>query len=282
MTLYNYFFKKKITFTGELIRPAMSYAFRIREYLRYRFHAKSEFKVHSPFVYDFYTKVILAKDRLPESLIRVEDFRKNMEKSFQEIHVTDLGTGAKTKPESRKIKENMRHYASQKKDAFLLYRIVCFLKPSSVLELGTSLGMSAMYMASADRNIPLTTIEACGQTAALAKKNFDALSLPVKLIEGNVDEILGPLLAKISQVDMVFFDANHTREATLRYFYQCMEYANDKTIFIFDDIYWSQGMKDAWEEICSRPEVRTSIDLYSMGIVFFDKKIAKQHFVLKY
>jgi predicted O-methyltransferase YrrM len=81
---------------------------------------------------------------------------------------------------------------------------------------------------------------------------------------------------------MVFFDANHTKEATLNYFNQCLEKANNNTVFIFDDIYWSEGMTEAWKEIYSNPAVTYSIDLFHLGIVFFNKEWIKSHFKIKF
>jgi len=260
----------------------MNNAFRIREFIRYKINAQSEYKIHSPFAFDFYTRVVISKQKLPECLLEVEKIRKECLRSSEMIAVTDLGTGAGTKPQERKIKDIMRQYSNTKMDAFLLYRIVNYLKPAQILELGTSLGTSTMYMSLADKKIPVTTIEACPQTAEVARRNFEKLSLNIKLIVGNFDDVLIPTLKKTGVPGIVFFDGNHTKEATLRYFEVCLQFIGERSVFVFDDIYWSPGMKEAWKIIVSHPEVRTSMDLYRLGIVFFDKKIAKQHFVLKY
>ncbi len=256
--------------------------FRLKEFFRYKIQAKSEFKIHSPFAYDFYTKVIRSKQKFPEELIVVEKIRKNACRSSAYIVVSDFGTGKLTKPAERKISDIIRHYTNSKKDAYLLYRIVQYVKPYQILELGTSLGISAMYMSLADTHIPVTTIEACPQTAAAARSHFEKLSLDIDIVIGNFDEVLMPTLNKTKGAGLIFFDGNHTKEATLRYFFECLKFADERSVFVFDDIYWSPGMKEAWNEIWNHPEVRTSIDLHRLGIVFFDKKIAKQHFVLKY
>lgn len=260
----------------------MNTAFRLKEFIRYKAHAGSAFKVHSPFAYSFYTMVIQSKQKFPKELFAAEEIRKSCLQSSEYIVVNDLGTGNLTKPAERKISDIMRQYANAKKDVFLLHRIVKHVKPSHILELGTSLGISAIYMSLANKEIPVTTIEACPQTAATARSNFEKLSLNIELLIGNIDEVLAPTLHKIHVVGLVFFDGNHTKEATLRYFNECLKFIDKNSVFIFDDIYWSPEMKDAWNEICAHPEVSTSIDLYRLGIVFFDKKIAKQHFVLKY
>jgi predicted O-methyltransferase YrrM len=81
---------------------------------------------------------------------------------------------------------------------------------------------------------------------------------------------------------MVFFDGNHKKEATLRYFDMCLSHIHNNSILLFDDIHWSKGMKEAWENIRQHPSVVVSIDLFSMGIVFFRKELSKQDFVLRF
>ncbi|HNW70382.1 MAG TPA: class I SAM-dependent methyltransferase [Bacteroidales bacterium] len=210
----------------------MNNAFRIREFIRYKLKAQSEYKIHSPFAYDFYTKVVISKQKLPECLLEVEKIRKECLRLPEKIAVTDLGTGAGIKPAERKIQDIMRRYSNSKKDAFLLYRMVKYLKPSQILELGTSLGISTMYLSMADKQIPVTTIEACTQTAELARKNFEKLSLPVNLILGDLNQILIPTLKKTGVPELVFFDGNHTKEATLQYFDACHLLMKDPFLFL--------------------------------------------------
>ncbi len=260
----------------------MNTLFRLKDFVRYRHKAGTAFQVHSPFAYAFYTEVVRSKQKIPETLVAAEQIRKTCLHSPEKIFVNDLGTGGLSKPSERKIKDIMRRYAGSKKDAFLLYRMVNYLKPATILELGTSLGISSIYMALANQNIPLTTIEGCPKTAAAASKNFEKLSLNINLICGNLDEVLPASLKKMQVAGLVYFDGNHTKEATLRYFDECLNYTDSQSVFVFDDIHWSPGMYEAWTTLCAHPKVTISMDLYRLGIVFFNKKISKQHYVLKY
>jgi predicted O-methyltransferase YrrM len=256
--------------------------FRIIEYVKYYFKAGSAYAIHAPFTYDFYRKVIRSKQKLPERLKEIEKQRNALLRSGDTIYVTDYGTGAGKERKDRKISQIARSYANNKRDAFLIYRIIQFARPATILELGTSLGITTMYMAKANSEAIIYSIEGCPGTARLARQNFDGAGLNINLIIGNIDTFLPELLEKELSLDFVFFDANHTKEATLKYYDLCLQKANEKTIFVFDDIYWSPGMKEAWQTIISSPQVSVSIDLYKMGIVFFKKNTAKQHFVLKY
>jgi predicted O-methyltransferase YrrM len=99
---------------------------------------------------------------------------------------------------------------------------------------------------------------------------------------GNFDQILPNLLAQRKQVDFVYIDGNHTKAATLHYFQECLAKAHEGTLLIFDDIYWSKGMEEAWEEIKNHPQVTVTVDLFWIGLVYFKKGQAKEHFKLKY
>ena len=87
-------------------------------------------------------------------------------------------------------------------------------------------------------------------------------------------------MSKFKQVDMVYFDGNHQEKATIEYFNQCLAKAHENSIFIFDDIYWSKGMKKAWEFIKGHSDVTVTIDLFEVGIVFFKKDQTKQNFTI--
>ncbi len=81
---------------------------------------------------------------------------------------------------------------------------------------------------------------------------------------------------------MFFFDGNHRKEPTLRYFEQCIHFSNENSIFVFDDIHWSKGMESAWEYIKNDRRVSITIDLFWFGIIFFVEGVEKQDFVIRY
>jgi predicted O-methyltransferase YrrM len=165
----------------------------------------------------------------------------------------------------------------------VLYRILnVYFQNATVLELGTSLGITTAYLAAAESKNNIVTFEGCLEIASVARQNFDELGLlNVSLKVGNIDETLPKYLKGISSVGLVFFDANHRYEPTMRYFELCLEKADESTIFIFDDIYWSKEMRKAWEEIKEYEAVRQTLDFYQVGIVMFRKSQPKQHFRLR-
>ncbi|MBP6333912.1 MAG: class I SAM-dependent methyltransferase [Bacteroidia bacterium] len=252
-------------------------------YLRHKLLGATLQGIHSPFVFELLNKVI--KDETPYYFYEeIESLRSKLLLNEESIDVTDFGTGG-TIGKSRKLKISYisKHFLQPKRNAQLLSRLVTHLKPNNILELGTSLGISTLYLALADKKNTIITLEGCKNTAAIATKNFQTLRTGnITLIQGEFNESLPQALASFDKLDFVYFDGNHTKQATMNYFNTCLPKHHDQSIFIFDDIHWSREMSKAWSEIKKHPDVSISIDLYRFGLVFFRKGIPKQHFNLNY
>ncbi len=257
----------------------------ILRYLAYRRKAVGRFSIHSPFVYDLYTNVLDDKHFYPE-YEQMKSIRHAYSQNHTPIEVIDFGTGAGNKKyESyyRNVSEIARRAGQKEKYSRLLFRLVRYFKPVNILELGTSLGISTSAFALARPDASIHSIEGCSGIASTAMDNFEKNAFSnIKVHIGSFNKILPRLLEKTGSLDFVYFDGNHRREATLSYFDQCLAKVNNDSIFVFDDIYWSKGMQQAWEEIKAHPDVSLSIDIFKMGIVFFRKESSRQDFMLKY
>jgi predicted O-methyltransferase YrrM len=256
------------------------------KYLQYLWQASSGkgHGIHSPFVYDFVEHVLNARDK-PEAFARIEAHRRWLLSSAEMLEVEDFGAGsAFGQLHQRSVGSIARHAAKAPKFGRLLYRIAEHYHCRHVLELGTSLGISTAYMASAPGVARVLTLEGAPAIAQAAGNGFATLGLKqVEQIVGNFDDTLAEALKRMPSPDLVFVDGNHREEPTLRYFRQCLAAAHDETILVFDDIHWSEGMENAWAQIKSHPQVRCTIDLFFVGIVLLPKAFReKQDFVIRY
>jgi len=255
------------------------------KYIFYKLFAKHKkaFGLHSPFLYSLVSQVINNSSSY-YAMDDIWNLRDDLLNSNQEITVNDFGAGSKImKSEKRRIADIVNYSAVKMKYGELLFRLVVRFKPYTILELGTSVGISTLYLAMPNSKSKVYTMEGCAETAAVAKSNFNLFNANnIQQVVGNIDENLEPLLNNIKKLDFVFFDANHTQQATINYFNACISKIHEKTIFVFDDIHWSKGMGNAWKQIKDNSKVTLSIDLFYMGIVFFDTNLSKENFVIKF
>jgi predicted O-methyltransferase YrrM len=252
-----------------------------QSYLRFLVESTNQYGVHSPFVYDFLT--VGLKEKIGDAdRDTLRKLRKALEADQSRVMVEDFGAG------SRKFKDSERKVSQIAKTAGIswsrsrkLYRTVKHFKPQNILEFGTSLGMATASMSLATPEAKIDTLEGCPQTAGIAISMFDRFGMQnINMHIGEFSSTLPGLLNKNSY-DLVFFDGNHQKEATLSYFEMCLESAHDSSVFIFDDIHWSQDMEQAWKEIREHDQVTLSIDTYQWGFVFFKSGRQKEHFILR-
>lgn len=249
-------------------------------FLRYFIYLLKTIKkqhIQSPFVFELYTKIIKERNHY-YVFDNIESVRSKMLISTKRINVSDFGTGEST---SRSISSIAKKSLKSAKYGQLLFRLVNHLQPKNLLELGTSLGITSSYLSFANSSSKLTTIEGCPETAKIAKSNFNLLSATnINLVIGPFDNMLHEELNNLDKIDFVFFDGNHNLEPTLDYFELCLNKVHEKSVFVFDDIHWSKNMELAWNTIKKHPQITISIDLFEMGLVFFNKEQKKQDLVL--
>jgi len=255
------------------------------KYVKYKLTAKYKkgYGVHSPFLYHF-VRELLYGNQYFYAFDDIYELRLDLLDCEEEIEVKDFGAGSKKmKSNTRKIKDIAKYSAVNDKFGELIFKIIEYYKPQTIIELGTSLGLGTLYLAMPNSKAKVYTIEGCPETAKQANKNFDELNIKnISQITGNINEELPKLLQKLDTVDFVYFDGNHQKEATLNYFNQYLEKAHNDTIFYFDDIHWSEGMEEAWNEIKQNKNITLTIDLFFSGIVFFKKELSKQDFVVRF
>ena len=255
----------------------------IRRFFNYLIKGRTKYYIHSPFVYEFCEEV-LSDERYFYAFDDIDYLRYQLLSNHQEIQVTDFGAGSKQmKTDRRKISAIAKNAAVSVSMGKLLFKIIQYYKPQTILELGTSLGIATLYLAKANEKAIVHTIEGCPQTAQLAQQHFTALkSTNIHLHKGTFQEQLPKVLNQMQTLDLLYIDGHHEEKATLNYFEQCLNKANEHSIFILDDIHWSEGMESAWKQIKAHPKVQLSIDLFRMGLVFFKKDKVKEDFTLYY
>lgn len=240
--------------------------------------------VHSPFVFDFITSVLNDKGHY-YAYEKVEAIREQLLLDKTEITIEDMGAGSVHSSSAvRTIASVARNAAKPPKYGQLLFRMANYYKPKMILELGTSFGISSAYLSLGSGSNNMITIEGSAEIAKRAKEHFRLLGLTgIQSLQGNFDLVLPAVLQEGFEPDFVFIDGNHRLEPTLRYFNLLLQHKPVTGVYVFDDIHWSAEMEEAWATISSHPEVFLSIDLFFIGLVFFNPSFqVKQHFSIRF
>jgi predicted O-methyltransferase YrrM len=251
----------------------------IFEYINYRWNAKGRQGTHSPFVYDFADKCL----KIPID----STFDTNRKTLFKElktnnstIQIEDFGAGSKYLGNERKISQIFKTSSSKGKYGDLLYRLAKHYQPETILEFGTSLGIGTIHLTSGNPTSSIRTVEACAETRNQALKNIRTFGITT--IQSQLctfDLFLSSYEGE--PFDLVFVDGHHDGEAVKKYMLQLEKFSHNDTIFILDDIRWSNSMLEAWKWFIHNPDYHVTIDLFRMGIVLRRPQQEKEHFTIK-
>ncbi len=240
--------------------------------------------MHSPFVFDFITNV-LNDERYFYAYAQIEQQRQYLLNDTRKIRIEDFGAGSRIiNSKERTVQSIARTSLKPKKFSQLLFRMVNYYQPNTIIELGTSLGITTAYLASAKNDAKIISMEGSSAVAFGARENFSKLHLTnIELTEGNFDDTLSTAISKLSSIDFAFIDGNHRYQPTINYFLQILSKSNNHSIIILDDIHWSKEMEDAWNFVQEHEAVTLTIDLFFIGIVLLEKEFkVKQHFSVQF
>lgn len=257
------------------------------DFLKYLYRSHNLHGVHSPAIYNLNRFVFNKRCEMVE-LENVNRLRSFLKTQTQAISWNELGAGSRIlHGRTKKVSEILRTSGTNPRYGEILYQLIKYYKCNQLLELGTSLGVATSYMCSAvASNSPanLYTLEGNSELLNFTKANFSRFfpGNNIQFIHGNFDLVLPGLLQTINTLDLVFIDGNHTYEATMNYFNLISPKLHQNSLVIIDDIYWSNEMKQAWNEIKLSPKVYATVDLFRWGLVIFKQDMQKEDFTIRF
>jgi predicted O-methyltransferase YrrM len=251
-------------------------------FLNFLWNSKNQHGVHSPFVYNLVTKCFYDKKNYPEYAV-LKNYRNSLLENKNTIEVTDFGAGSRVfKSNSRAINQIAKNAGISPKRAELLFRIVNYFQPETILEIGTSLGLATSAISLGDKNAQIITLEGCPNTISIAKRQCGLQNLNnIEFVNTKFEDFLKNPKLETRNPKLIYFDGNHSKKATLEYFNLLLPTITNDSTWIFDDIHWSKDMEEAWEVIKNHPKVTVTIDTFQWGIVFFRSEQLKEHFVIR-
>jgi predicted O-methyltransferase YrrM len=253
---------------------------RVYEYIKYYFNARTIQKLHSPLVYTF-AKEVLENHDTYYAFESIEKERRLLLQDSTNLHFKDSGAGSKRmSSNTRTIRDIAKNSLSNETQCRQMFHLARWLDAKTILELGTSLGISSLYLSSWSSNSNVHTIESVVPIVKKARECFKKFKRSnIYIHTGTFEEKLASVLTEIKKVDLAFIDGHHQGDACIKYFHQIKEFCHPDSVIIIDDIYWSKSMHDAWIELISDESISLSLDLFHYGVIFFSKHLKeKQHY----
>lgn len=239
----------------------------ISAYFRHRLAAKTRHGTHSPFVYKLADEVIY-------------DF--SSKKVYEEIEAErkKLLNDDKT---ASKVGKQAKNDLKSPRLLQLLYRLAAYHQPKHLIEIRTDFGITTTYLAKAGVDANVFTLIDTAAMAALTQQNLAAIGVNnVTIAVGKLEEVFKSTIEQTQTLDLVYIGGKNGKDFSLTIFNLCLTKADEHTVIIFDQIYWNEEMQSAWQTIKNHPEVSITIDLFWLGLVYFRKGQAKEHFKLKF
>lgn len=255
--------------------------YKIKVWLTYYWRASTKYNIQSPFFTGFIREV-MDFDKQYYVFDTIENQRKILLTDNSKIPRIDFGAGSHKlqKKDTVQIKEIAKSSLSSKNQCRLLFNLIVWKKPKTIIELGTSLGISTAYLASVNKNILVTGFEGNPYVAEKAKNILSEAGLGhVSVLTGPFKDSLPGFLQTTAKIDVAYIDGHHEELATLSYFEMILPYLSEQAVVIFDDIYWSQGMENAWKIVCQHKSVSATIDCFDIGIVFMRPGLTKENII---
>lgn len=238
--------------------------------------------IHSPFIFQL-EKKCLRDARSYVDYVKLSSFRESLHHNKSSLHIEDHGAGSKVfKSSERKVTDILQHNCSTTKDTQLLYRLCTYFQVNRVLELGTSLGIATHAMATSRPQAQITTVEGSPEVYEFAKKAFEKQAVKqVNFVNATFKDFFKNQKTPTPIYDLIYIDGHHNGDATCAYFESILNQVHNDSVVIFDDIYWSEDMTRAWNQICRHPQVTASVDCFDFGLIFFRKEQRQERFYVK-
>jgi predicted O-methyltransferase YrrM len=226
-----------------------------------------------------------------EWINKIHSLRKKLELSDEKIELVDFGAilpdSNISEQELKAGKTVISTVGAKCKSCselffwvFILFKLIRKFKPTSCLELGTCMGLSASLQASAlklNGKGRMITMEGSPSLACIANKNFQSLNLDnIEVKVGRFQDTLPEILKQHGPFDYVFIDGHLDGTATVNNFNQIIPFVADKALFIVDNISWSESMKRGWKSIEANERIKITFHLRQMGICIIDNDIKEK------
>lgn len=244
----------------------------ICDFIKFFISAKTIDQIDSPFYFEFHQRVIKSYQSYNDKSISL--YREALKSDQTIVKVGNVGAKSQiTKKNKVSVSHISQNAVSKDFKCKLLLFIVNFFKSQTILELGTSLGVSTLYLAKADNLKKIISVE--GEMDIYRYIQNKVADGKLTLLNSTFTDFFVKAINDSELYDCIVIDGDHTYNATIDNFNQSRKILSENGIIILDDIYWSKGMKNAWKYIQNEHHEFHTINLFFYGIVFKNARLKK-------
>lgn len=245
--------------------------------------AQTIYDVQSPALYRLAREVVENR-RNYYILQEVRQLRRLWAQDRTRIDLPPWGAGSRAGLDrgQSSVRDLVRHMAVSPRAGRHLFHLARLYHPRHMLDLGTGVGFSAAYLAGGSLNGTCISVEGRAALSDLAGRGFRRLGLKnIQLVRSSFAKALADRKAAGTPLDLLHLDGDHSREAVERTWWLSRDLLRENSLFILSDIYWSAGMQSAWQWLKQQEEVSYSVDLFDLGVLFFNRgPLQQQHYRL--
>jgi hypothetical protein len=223
--------------------------------------------VHSPFVFDLITNVI-EEMMIFYAYHDIAQIRLQLLQKDKPIHYRDKKLA---------VKKVLRQYGISKKEGEFLFRMANHYKPHSILSVGSSMGLAPLCLSRYNSTVQCVTLEEEQDLAEIATHFLNKEKNPSLLIKTGAYEVTIPeSIVQLQQIDCIFFGKDVEANNIITIFQQYLPFIHDNTFCVLAGIRSSSEKQHCWKQCCQLPCVTVAVDLFDMGILFFQPKLHKR------
>jgi len=228
-----------------------------------RIRHRKGYGVHSPFAFNLITQVIYETSPY-YAYRRLREIRNDLLSRRKALAITE------------------RHISNQRVDE-LLFRLVNYVSPCTIIEIGTSHGLTTLYLSSAKKQVRCITVDKEQPENTIAQKLFEKTGANIEFHVDSSFLCLGEILKSVSLAGFILFTVNRNSLSTIRLlFEQCLNSTDCNSLIVIKGIHSCGRTARWWNEVISDNRTGVTFDLYDVGFVFFDKTKIKQHYIVNF
>lgn len=203
--------------------------------------------IHSPFVFNLVTKVV--EEKTPYH-------------AYEDIMF---------------VLESMSHkYYHLNKSNKLLFRLVNYFGSRRILEIGAGYGVNTLCLTAPSKDIKCISVETSEKKYFEAQKLYTKWDRDITLHTGNT------LPDIVDKQDCIFIDLANCSFLPSDLNQYLLKLSYDKTFIIVKGIRTNKRHQMLWKNIKEIESRTVALDLFNIGIIFFDKKLYRWNYKISF